>query len=172
MSKIKILVVEDSRTQLEIYKDILGKEGYEVFEAMDGKEGLKKAMSEKPDVIITDLDMPGMNGFEMVKALKKDDNMKYVPVICASATHISKQDRLQGLLEAGAEEYFYLPNDMDELIAKVEVMKRIRGIYLDLLEKNKQLSIFNSAATGREMKMIELKEKVKELEKELAKYKK
>lgn len=75
---------------------------------------------------------------------------------------------MKALLEAGAEEYFYMPQDKEELIAKVSVMLRIRNIYVELLEKNKQLKQFNEAAVGRELKMIELKEKIVELEKKLA----
>ena len=65
-----------------------------------------------------------------------------------------------------------MPENIEELSTKVMVMMRIRKIYLELLEKNKQLKIFNEAAVGRELKMVELKQKVKKLEEELVKYKK
>jgi response regulator RpfG family c-di-GMP phosphodiesterase len=113
-----------------------------------------------------------MDGIEMVKAVKNDEKTKYVPMICVSATYTDIAHKMRALLDAGAEEYFYLPQTREELLIKVEVMMRIRKLYIDLLEKNRQLKTFNDAAVGREMKMIELKEKIKSLEKELAKYKK
>jgi CheY-like chemotaxis protein len=171
MSKGKILVVEDSATQRALYREFLEKEGYAVIEAGDGEEGVKKAKNESPDVIITDVVMPKMDGLTMLRTLKKDEHMRYIPVICASATYKDIQTRLRALVEDGAEEYFYLPENLDELGVKVAVMMRIRKIYLELLEKNKQLKLFNDAAVGREMKMIELKDKIKALEEELAKVK-
>lgn len=171
MGAIKILIVEDSDTKRAIYKEMLEKEGYTVVEAIDGEDGIKKARTESPDVIIADLAMPKMNGFKMVEAIKTNENTKYIPVICVSTTYKDLASKLKALTEAGAEEFFYMPENMSELSVKVQVMIRIRRIYLELLEKNKQLKIFNDAAVGRELKMVELKNKVKKLEEELAKYK-
>lgn len=172
MAETKILIVEDSATKRAIYKEMLIKEGYKVFEALDGEEGVKKARQESPDLIIADLAMPKMNGFQMVEAIKKDDNTKYIPVICISATYKDIASKLKALSEAGAEEYFYMPENLEDLMVKVKVMLRVRRLYMELLEKNKQLKIFNDAAVDRELKMVELKKKVKSLESELARYKK
>jgi len=171
MSIAKILVVDDSSTQRAIYRDILEMAGYNVVDANNGKEGIVKARSESPDVILTDISMPEMGGIEMVRRLKNDDGTKYIPIICASATFQDMETKMEALLSAGAEEYFYMPQDSRELLAKIAVMLRIRKIYDELLEKNRQLKQFNDAAVGREMKMVELKEKVKELEDKLSKKK-
>ncbi|MCX5679992.1 MAG: response regulator [Candidatus Omnitrophica bacterium] len=168
MSIRKILVVDDSQTQKNIYREILTGAGYKVDIANNGVEGLEAARTIQPDVIITDISMPLMDGIEMVKILKKDERTKYIPIICASATFQDIGTKMKALLDAGAEEYFYMPQDRLELLAKVSVMLRIRTIYNDLLEKNRQLKQFNDASVGRELKMIELKDKITELEKKLA----
>ena len=151
---------------------MLEKEGYSIIEARDGEEGLRKVKTELPDLIISDLAMPKMSGFEMIRAIKIDDKTKYIPIICVSATYNDIADKLKMLVDFGAEEYFYATENMEELLAKVIVMLRIRKLYLELLEKNKQLKQFNDVAVDRELKMIELKRRIRELEGELAKYKK
>lgn len=172
MANGKILIVEDSSTKRAIYKEVLGKEGYTIIEASDGEEGIEKAASETPDLIITDLAMPKVDGFRLVEVIKRQENTKYIPVICISATYKDIASKMKALCDAGAEEYFYMPENIDDLKVKVQVMLRVRKIYMDLLEKNKQLKIFNTAAVDRELKMLELKKKVKKLEDELARYKK
>lgn len=168
----KVLIVDDSPTQRSIYKETLEEAGYEVIEAVNGKEGVSKAKTENPDIIISDISMPEMDGLEMILNIKNDEKTKYIPVICASATFQDLETKMKALLDVGAEEYFYMPQDKKELLAKVAVMLRIRRIYIELLEKNRQLKQFNDAAVGRELKMVELKNKIKELELMLSKNKK
>lgn len=170
--KNKILVVEDSATQRAIYKALLEEKGYDVIEGSNGEEGLKKAYEEHIDVIITDMSMPKMDGLAMIKILKKDDRTRYIPIICISATYQDIEMKIKALMEAGAEEYFYAPQSAEELAIKVAVMLRIRRIYIDLMNSNRQLKTINDACVDRELKMIELKNKIKSLEEELAKYKK
>ena len=172
MAKEKILIVDDSATKRAIYKDVLVKEGYTIIEAADGEEGFKRTRTEFPDLIIADLAMPKMDGFKMIEMVKRDEHAKYVPIICISATYKDIASKLKVLCDAGAEEYFYMPENIDDLKAKVQVMLRVRKLYTDLIEKNKQLKIFNDAAVDRELKMVDLKKKIKVLEEELAKYKK
>lgn len=171
MTIAKILVVDDSETQRNIYREILTGAGYKVDTASNGVEGLEAVRKIKPDIIITDISMPHMDGIEMVTKIKRSEETRYIPVICASATFQDLETKMKALLEAGAEEYFYMPQDKHELLAKVSVMLRIRNIYTELLEKNSQLKQFNDAAVGRELKMIELKDKVADLEKKLASHK-
>jgi len=172
MARGIILLVEDSETKKTIYKKVLEDADYTVLDAQNGQEGLEIARTQDVDVIVTDLAMPVMDGFMMIRQLKNNEMTRYIPIICVSATYKDIADKLKALLDSGAEEYFYMPDNLTELIAKVEVMMRIRKIYLDLLEKNKQLKIFSDAAVGRELKMVELKNKLKALETELAQYKK
>ena len=167
----KILVVDDSPTQRSVYKETLEEAGYQVVEAKNGKEGIVKARAEHPDVILSDISMPEMDGLEMIRNIKNDEKTRYAPVICASATFQDLETKMKALIEAGAEEFFYMPENLGELLMKVRVMCRIRKTYLELLEKNKQLQIFNKAAVDRELRMVELKEKVRGLEEEIKRYK-
>ena len=171
MENIKILIADDSATKRALYKGMLEKEGYKIIEAKDGVEGLNKAKTESPDIIIADLAMPKMDGFKMIEMIKKDEKGKFIPVICVSATYKDIESKMKALIETGAEEFFYIPENINELLIKVQVMIRIRKIYLELLEKNKQLQVFNKAAVDRELKMVELKERVRSLEEEITRYK-
>jgi len=171
LSEIRILIVDDSATKRSLYKGMLETEGYEIIEATNGEEGMDKAKNGSPDIIIADLAMPKMDGFKMIERIKKDEKGKFIPVICVSATYKDIESKMRALLEVGAEEFFYMPENLNELLIKVRVMIRIRKLYLELLEKNRQLEIFNKAAVGRELKMVELKDKIKNLEEEIKKYK-
>ena len=171
MSEIRILIVDDSSTKRALYKEVLEREGYEIIEARDGEEGLNKAKTGSPDLIIADLAMPKMDGFKMIEMIKKDENGKFIPVICVSATYKDIESKMKGLIESGAEEFFYMPENVNELLIKVRVMIRVRKVYLELLEKNKQLQIFNRAAVDRELRMVELKDKIRSLEEEIRRYK-
>jgi DNA-binding response OmpR family regulator len=172
VSEIRIMIVDDSGTKRALYRGMLEKEGYDIIEAKDGEEGLYKAKSESPDIIIADLAMPRMDGFKMIEMIKKDDNGKFIPVICVSATYKDIESKVKALIAAGAEEFFYMPENINELLIKVQVMIRVRKVYLELLEKNKQLQIFNRSAMDRELKMVELKDRVRSLEEEIKRYKK
>ena len=172
MSEIRVLIVDDSATKRALYKEMLEKEeGYVIIEAKDGEDGLNKARTGSPDIIIADLAMPKMDGFKMIEAIKKDENGKFIPVICVSATYKDIESKMKVLIEAGAEEFFYMPENTNELLVKVQVMTRIRRLYLELIEKNKQLQIFNKAAMDRELRMVELKDKIRSLEEEIKRYK-
>jgi len=171
LSEIKILIVDDSATKRGLYRGVLEKEGYIVIEAQDGQEGFDKAKSESPDIIIADLAMPKVDGFKMIEMVKADKNGRFIPVICVSATYKDIESKMKVLIDAGAEEFFYMPENINELLVKVQVMVRIRKVYIELLEKNRQLEIFNKAAVDRELKMVELKDKIRNLEEEIKKYK-
>lgn len=169
--KIKILIVDGSVTKVALYKDMLEREGYEIIDAKDGEEGLDKAKTESPDLIIADMAMSKIDGFKMIEMIKKGENGKFIPVICVSATYRDIESKMKALIEAGAEEFFYMPENINELLIKVRVMVRTRKIYLELLEKNKQLQIFNKAAVNRELRMVELKDRIRSLEEEIKRYK-
>lgn len=172
MSEIKILIVDDSAIKRKLYREMLETEGYKIIEAADGTEGLDKVKTEYPDIIIADLLMPKIDGFKMIETIKKDKSGKFIPVICVSATYKDVESKIRALIEAGAEDFFYMPENINDLLIKVRVMVRIRKVYLELLEKNKQLQLFNKAAVDRELRMMELKEKIRDLEEEIKRYKK
>lgn len=113
----KILVVEDDLDIHNLIKEILIKEGYEVFDGYSGTEGLLVLEKEKVDLILLDLMLPGLNGEELVKRIKN------VPIIVISAK-ISPDDKVKVLLD-GANDYITKPFNKDELLARIKVQLRL-----------------------------------------------
>ena len=110
-----VLIVEDEKNIVDILRFNLQREGYQTLEAYDGEDGLNKARSEKPDLILLDVMLPRMNGFDVCRALRQaGDN---VPVIILTARE-EETDKVLGL-EIGADDYITKPFSMRELIARV-----------------------------------------------------
>ena len=102
MSK-NILVVEDDKFLRELIAQKLSKEGYKVFEAIDGEEGIKKIQKEKPDLVLLDLILPGIDGFEVLSKMKKDSTISSIPVIILS--NLGQKDDVERGLKLGAVDY-------------------------------------------------------------------
>ncbi|MBI4268012.1 MAG: response regulator transcription factor [Chloroflexi bacterium] len=115
----KILVVEDDRNLLDTLKYNLRKEGYDVITAADGAEALDTARSEKPDLIILDIMLPKLNGFEVCRILRKEMT---VPILMLTAK-AEEIDKIVGL-EIGADDYMTKPFSLRELLARVSAMLR------------------------------------------------
>ena len=116
--KKKILVIEDEPHISKLVKFILEKNGFEVMQAFVGQEGLQTAKKEKPDLIVLDVMMPNMDGFEAAKKLGGMKETKNIPIIMLSSAAQFK-DKMKGI-EAGAVDYITKPFDNEELVAKVK----------------------------------------------------
>ena len=114
MNSEKILIIEDEENILEAVKYTLTQEGYDVFTSVDGEDGLEKAQEIKPDLVLLDVMLPKMDGFEVCRILRKDLEMP-VFMISAKAEEI---DRVVGL-EIGADDYITKPFSMRELVVRV-----------------------------------------------------
>ena len=114
----KILIVEDTLAVREEIYDILLMEGYKVFQAKNGLEGYELALNESPDLIISDILMPKLNGFEMFKKLKENIKTMHIPLIFLSAKG-EKEDRKFGI-NLGAENYLTKPINVNDLINTVK----------------------------------------------------
>ena len=119
-----VLIVEDERPIVEILKFNLKREGYETLEALDGKTGLELAQTRDPDLILLDVMLPEMNGFEVCTALR--DGGSAVPIIMLTARE-EENDKIFGL-EAGADDYITKPFSMRELLARVKANIRRRSL--------------------------------------------
>lgn len=133
----KILIVDDSRLIAHVAKTMLTKRGHEVILAQDGKAGLEAAKSEQPDIILLDLIMPIMDGYEVCEHLKEDDSTKEIPIIMVTSK-AETADKVKGL-EMGALDYVAKPFDEGELIARVNIHLRLRELYVTVQEQNRQL---------------------------------
>ena len=117
-----VLIVEDERAIVEILKFNLQREGYETLEALDGETGLELARTGDPDLILLDVMLPKMNGFEVCGTLRKDGSV--VPILMLTARE-EENDKVLGL-EAGADDYITKPFSMRELMARVKANIRRR----------------------------------------------
>lgn len=115
--KKKILIVEDEPNISKLVSYILETHGFEVLQAFIGVEGIEMAKREKPDLIVLDVMMPKMDGFEVAQNLKNEQITKDIPIIMLSSAAQFK-DKVKGL-ESGAMDYITKPFDKDELIEKI-----------------------------------------------------
>ena len=119
-----VLIVEDERPIVEILKFNLKREGYETLEALDGETGLELARTGDPDLILLDVMLPKMNGFDICRTLR--DEGRAVPIIMLTARE-EENDKVFGL-EAGADDYITKPFSMRELLARVKANIRRRNM--------------------------------------------
>jgi len=99
----KILIIEDDKFLRELIVKKLVKEGYEISEAVDGEEGIKKVKEEKPDLVLLDLILPGIDGFEVLSRTKEDPTLSQIPVIILS--NLGQKEDVQRGLGLGAVDY-------------------------------------------------------------------
>ena len=112
----KILFIEDEAALQKTFGDILTKEGYEMVSALDGEEGLRLAKSEKPDLILLDLILPKIHGFEVLKQLKGDEATKNI-----SITNLESVDDVEKAIEIGATTYLVKANyTLEEVLKKIK----------------------------------------------------
>jgi CheY-like chemotaxis protein len=117
-SSQKILVVEDNQDNRELVVKVLKINGYKVIEAVDGEEALEKTKTENPDLILMDLFIPKIDGYEVTRRLKSDRDLKHIPVIALTA-HAMKGD-MEVALAAGCDGYMPKPIDVRELPKQIE----------------------------------------------------
>jgi DNA-binding response OmpR family regulator len=116
----KILVVDDEEDILNFLELVLREKGYEVVTAASGHDALTRAQLEKPDLVLLDIMMPQMDGWEVLKLLRIDDETASIPVAMLSA-RTEARDRVQGLQE-GAIDYICKPFSLQELLGKIEAI--------------------------------------------------
>ncbi|HEX3699912.1 MAG TPA: PleD family two-component system response regulator [Phenylobacterium sp.] len=139
----KILVVDDIEANVRLLEARLASEYYEVLTAGDGPTALAMAAAEKPDIILLDVMMPGMDGFSVCRRLKDDAETRHIPVVLVTALD-SRADRVAGL-EAGADEFLTKPIDDVMLFARVRSLTRLKAVIDELRERE---------ASGRRMGVI------------------
>lgn len=113
----RILIVDDSPTDLRVLSNMLERHGHQVLLAMSADEGLSKARNDRPDLILMDVIMPGMNGFQATRALSKDPATAAIPIIIVT-TKSMESDRQWGLRQ-GARDFMTKPPSERELVARI-----------------------------------------------------
>lgn len=124
MFKKKILIIDDTEFMQRLMKDILTSANYDVVVACDGFQGIRKVREEKPDLVILDIVMPGMNGLEVCKILRDDESNNLMPIIIVTSQD-NEEDKLSGL-ELGADDYITKPFNPREILSRVRnTLRRI-----------------------------------------------
>lgn len=113
----RILVVDDSPTEVHVLKSMLEKNGFEVLSASSGEEGIEMAVKEQPSLILMDVVMPGMNGFQATRKLTKGAETASIPVIIVT-TKDQQTDRVWGMRQ-GARDYITKPTQEADLVGKI-----------------------------------------------------
>jgi twitching motility two-component system response regulator PilH len=117
----RILIVDDSPTERHVLNDMLGRAGYEVVASDSGEDAIAKASQTQPDLILMDVVMPGLNGFQATRAISRDTRTKDIPIIiCTSKSQ--ETDRIWAMRQ-GARDYIVKPVRRDELLAKIDALR-------------------------------------------------
>jgi len=135
----RILIVDDNPENLDILRTRLAIHGYEILMADNGEEALALVREQQPDLILLDVMMPKMDGFEVCRRLRADPALPFMPIILVTARADSK-DIVAGL-EAGGDEYLTKPVDQAALVARVKSMLRIKGLHDTVQEQTARLEV-------------------------------
>ena len=120
MSVKKILVIDDSPTERHFLTEILSKNNYQVITAVNGEEGVEKARKELPDLILMDVVMPGLNGYQATRSLTRDEQTKHIPIIVCTSKG-QETDKIWGLRQ-GAHDYLTKPVNPEKLLATIAAL--------------------------------------------------
>lgn len=135
--KAKVLIVEDSQESIDLLVYFLKPAGYEITTAADGIEAIQMIEKSLPDIILLDIMLPRVDGFQVCERLKKNDRTFHIPVIMITALKELK-DKIRAL-EAGADDFISKPFDSVELLARVKSLLRLKFYYDELIKRNKEL---------------------------------
>ena len=142
-----ILVVDDLPENREILVDLLGSEGYVLDTARDGQEAVDKALAAPPDLILMDVSMPRLTGFEACRRLKADERTNLVPIVLVTGL-VAREDRIQGIA-AGCDDFLTKPVDSEQLLARTRNLLRTKSL-VDELEQAENVLV--SLATALDAK--------------------
>ncbi len=121
--KEKILFVDDDPDIVRLVKETLLDEGFEFVSAEDGEGGIREAGKSHPDLIILDMQLPDIDGFEICRRLKADEGCKHIPIIMLTGKFKETSDKVEGLVD-GADDYVLKPFDTQELLARIRAVLR------------------------------------------------
>jgi signal transduction histidine kinase len=138
MDKPILLIVDDEEKNIKLLKGMLHSENYAIHEALNGETALKKIAEVMPDLILLDVMMPNLNGFEVCQKLKQDKKTRSIPITMVTALK-EKEDRLKAM-EVGADDFLSKPVDRTELLIRVRSLLRIKQYHDELYKKYLEIS--------------------------------
>ena len=153
IEKPKILIVDDEEKNVRLLKAMLMSEKYQLFEAFSGEQALETVPAVSPDLIMLDVMMPGINGFDVCRRLKQADETKTIPIVMVTA--LSEKEHRIKALEAGADDFLCKPVDRTELMVRVKSLLRIKTYHdelwasnIEIAEQNEKLRELEKAKEG------------------------
>ena len=138
--KFKILIADDSKDNLTLMSRYVEDEGYNYITAMNGVETLEKIRSEKPDLVLLDVNMPNMDGFEVLGEMRAEPAISHIPVIVLTAARLNPSDMQEGL-NLGADDYVLKPFDRRELFARIRAKLRVKEAEDIIRKRNRELNV-------------------------------
>ncbi len=121
MSIKRVLVVDDSPTERHVLQNFLTQHGFEVLMAENGEQAIVRAKTDRPDLILMDVVMPSVNGYQATRTITRDDDTRNIPVIMCTSKDLPT-DRIWGMRQ-GALEYMIKPVDLDELLSRIRKLE-------------------------------------------------
>lgn len=146
-----VLIVDDNAENRLLLSSQLGMEGYNIFQARGGIEGIEMAQIHDPDIILLDVMMPDMNGFEVCKTLKQDHHTHLIPIIMVTALR-ETQYRIEGI-SAGADEFLSRPHVREELLVRVRTLIQLKHARMRLQEERNRLQLLYYISRGISTKL-------------------
>src|SRR6478672_5462565 len=147
MSAARILVVDDVALNVKLLADLLTVKGYRTSTAFSGAEALASIAAEPPDLVLLDVLMPGLSGYDVCRAIRADPSLAMLPVVMVTALE-DREERVRGL-EAGADDFLSKPLNPPELVARVRSLLRIRRLYETVQRQAGQLAAWNRTLEAR-----------------------
>jgi adenylate cyclase len=160
-STARILVVDDTPANVKLLEDLLGFHGYEVEAATSGEEALACIRQQVPDLILLDVLMPGLSGYDVCRRIRADASLAMLPVVMVTALE-AREERVKGI-EAGADDFLSKPVNPPELLARVRSLLRIRRLYETVQRQAEQLAAWNRTLEARVTEQVGHVEKLMRL---------
>ena len=157
-AQARILIVDDMPANVKLLEDLLGFHGYDVEAATSGEEALAAIRERTPDLVLLDVLMPGMSGYEVCRKVRADPTLAMLPVVMVTALE-DREERVKGL-DAGADDFLSKPINPPELVARVRSLLRIRRLYETVQRQASQLAAWNRTLEARVAEQVTHVEKL------------
>jgi adenylate cyclase len=148
----KILVVDDTPANVKLLADVLTAKGFEVVTAPSGEEGLKRVAADRPDLVLLDVMMPGMSGYDVCRTVRSNPATALLPVVMVTSLD-PHAERVKGI-EAGADDFLSKPINQPELFARVKSLLRVKSLQDEVKRQAEQLAEWNSMLEARVQEQV------------------
>jgi adenylate cyclase len=146
-TQAKVLVVDDTPNNVKLLADVLGVKGYSVTTAASGEEALQKIAADPPDIVLLDVMMPGLSGYDVCRRIREVERTALLPIVLVTALDPDKE-RIKGI-EAGADDFLTKPINTGELFARVRSLLRVKALQDEVRRQSESLQLLNATLEQR-----------------------